>query len=333
MVTKEERERKRKELIAKTPQGLTPEGIPKAFVPPPSPFRPPFISDVSKRPPGAAPGPQHTQPDVAFFTDPKTGATQFAGPGAARERGELARTLEIQQQDIIKSEQAEQAKESAVDINVIIEQAKANVVPTGDVERDKLSFEQAIKSALSTAGISAAGSATVGAAAGLAGGPLAPITVPTGVLVGGGVGFITGLIGGMRSNLKVQKSDFIKGEVQNLLKTEQNMLKQVMLMNQLPRVGGTTDDLIEIKTMFDEQMALTDENLELLTLETSDDLSKWLGEDGHKQLEKYKNFNSPGGMRDILIKQMTLAINSPDLGRIAGLESQSQQLGAEAALE
>lgn len=202
------------------------------------------------------------------------------------------------------------------------------IVLTGDPIKDRLSYEQAFKSALAVAGPSAIGAATLAGAGALAGGvtaPLAPFVAAGAGLAGG----IVGLIAGMRSNLKAQRADIVKGEGQNLMKTEQNMLKQVMLMNQLPRLGGTTDDMVDIKNMFDEQMAFTDENHRKLNAETHDEESKWLAEDGHKQLEKYSTFNSPGGMREILIKQMTLAMNSPDLGRIAGLQAQVQTLQGE----
>jgi len=280
---------------------------------------------ILQRPTTPEPRPQA---DFGFAVG-KGGATEFAGEGAARERGVLSRNLERQRQDMIANETAAKEAESRPDIDKIASEAIANVQITGDVEKDKLSYEQAFKSALSTAGVSAASAATIAGGAAL----LSPAAPAAPLIAAGAAGVVgvAGFIAAFRSNLKTQRTDMVKGESQNLMKTEQNMLKQVMLMNQLPRLGGSTDDLVEIKTMFDEQMALTDENHERLILETNDDLSKWLGEDGHKQLEKYENFNNPGGMREILIKQMTLAINSPDLGRIEGLQSQVNQIGVEAS--
>lgn len=291
-------------------------GGPEIVPTPPLPL--PLEPRIKRPPSGPAPTPEPRVPlpeDFAFETTP-TGETIFHGPGAERERGE--RQILLQEQEVAKEAEAAAGRieEAKPDIDLILQQALDSVTVTGDIERDKLSFEQAIKSALAQATAGAVGGAVLGTV--VTGGTAA---IPLAI-----VGAIGGLINGFRSNLKTQKSDFIRGEVQNLMKTEQNMLKQVMLMNQLPRLGGSTDDIVEIKTMFDEQMALTDENNNLLEQETSDDLSKWLGEDGHKQLEKYKTFNSAGGMREILIKQMTLAINSPDLGRVAGLQEQIASL-------
>jgi len=305
--------------IAATKQSISAEEL---FKQPENPFTKPELG-TSTAPP--------TQPDSKepkVFTDSETGR-----PTGVEINGKLF--LGLKPSEIEKMLTAEKAKteilpetaatqESAVQgeqarFQEVLSAELGKVTFTGDVEKDKISYEQAWKSALATSGAGAVGAAAVGAVGG----------GPVGAVVGGVAGAIGGFILGFKNNLKTQRTDMVKGEQQNLMKTEQNMLKQVMLMNQLPRLGGNTDDMVEIRTMFDEQMAITDENYKRLKMETDDDLSKWLGEDGHKQLEKYSTFNSPGGMREILVAQMELAINSPDLGRLQGLEAQYQAAGVE----
>ncbi len=101
--------------------GLTAEGIPKAFIPRPDPFKTQSDSGVQTGPRGAPPAPVVpvdgggqepfiTDPGVAFFTDPK-GDIQFSGPAAKREREVLGRTIQRQEQEIITAEQEQQESE------------------------------------------------------------------------------------------------------------------------------------------------------------------------------------------------------------------------------
>jgi len=181
--------------------------------------------------------------------------------------------------------------------------------PIGEVSPDELSYEQAAKSALGLTAAGVVGGAATGAAAGLIGGPAAPVTVPAAAIIGAVVGGLSTFIGGFRGNLKTQRKDMLAGESANIRKQEQNMLKLVMDVNR----GG---DPVRNLGYFNDQMALINENHERLKLETSDSLSKWLGEDGHTQLERYEVFYSPGGMRDILVAQMQDAILNPDPNKI-----------------
>ena len=87
------------------------------------------------------------------------------------------------------------------------------------------------------------------------------------------------------------------------------MLKHIMNVDK----GGDPYAWLE---MFNEQLAISDESWTRLELETTDDLSLWLGEDGHTQLEKFEIFNSDGGARETLELQMQEAIRSPNPNRI-----------------
>jgi len=192
----------------------------------------------------------------------------------------------VETEDLLRQKQAE-----AIALKI------GQIELTGDVEKDKLSYEQAIKSSLTSTAAGAAG----GLAVGLAGGPAAPITVPIGVAVGS----IAGFLRGFRANLKTQRADMLKGEASNLLKQEQNLLKIVMNTNQ----GG---DATQNLDYFNEQLSLIAENHARLKLETSDNPSLWLGEDGKRQMEKFEAFYTEGGMHDILVMQMQQAVLNPD---------------------
>lgn len=183
----------------------------------------------------------------------------------------------------------------------------------GNIEQENISFEQATKSGLGATipGIAggAVGGALTGAAVGAAGGPAAPVTVPIAAIGGAIIGGVGTFIAGFRSNLKTQRKDIVKGDAITLLKAEQNLLKIVMNTNK----GSEPTEMLE---MFNEQMSLIDQNYARIQLETSDDLSKWLGEDGHKQLQKFQDFNSPGGAREFLVTTMQEAVLNPDPNKI-----------------
>ena len=72
-------------------------------------------------------------------------------------------------------------------------------------------------------------------------------------------------------------------------------------------------------------MSLVSEAYSLLNAETSDDLSKWLGEDGHKQLVKFSDFFADGGVKEQLDFQMARAIREPSAERGMILFSQIQK--------
>lgn len=200
-----------------------------------------------------------------------------------------------------------------------------NVKLTGDVERDKISQEQAIKSALADAGIGLAGGAAVGAVAGT---PAGGVGAVPGAAIGAAAGALGGFIRGYKNNLKEQRQDIIKGEAQNLMKNEQNLLKISMLANRVTDI----DQKVELLDMFNEGMSIMDEDYERLTLETNSSLTDWLGQDGHKQLEKYITFNNPGGMREILLFQMKMAMQNPSEGLGVSLQAQLDASAAETEL-
>ena len=200
-------------------------------------------------------------------------------------------------------QQREQARkeEELEELAPIAEQVGEFPFTPVPAEKDILSIEQAIKSALATTlpGV-AAGAVAGGAGGALVGG----VGAIPGAIGGAALGGTAGFVAGFRGNLKVQRADILKGSKQNLMRHEQNMLRIVMEVNK----GG---DPMVLKRMFNDQLSLIDLNYEKLQLETDDELSKWLAEDGHTQLERYENFNSEGGSREFLIGAMRDAIVNP----------------------
>ena len=265
----------------------------------PSPVTPPQIT-----PPPVIP------PTGGTYTDPRTGRVSGIELPDGRTFLGLSpkEVASIQQKEKItdmptiqEAAQLERTKELAGQVG--------QVPPPGAPIADILDYEQAAKSALGLTAAGIAGGAATGAAAGLIGGPAAPITVPAAAAIGGVVGGVSTFVAGFRSNLKTQRKDMLTGEAANIRKIESNMLKHIMNVDK----GG---DPYEWLDMFNEQMSIANENYERLNLETTDDLSLWLGEDGKTQMEKYEIFYSPGGGRDLLNLQMQEAIRSPNPNRV-----------------
>jgi len=255
--------------------------------------------------------PEVTRGDGAIFTSSATGKPS----GIEMPSGETYLGLKPEEVAFIQeraglqnlpiiSEEARKLKK----VTPLAEQVGA-IPPAGEVTPDVLSYEQAAKSALGLTAAGVVGGAATGAAAGLLGGPAAPVTVPVASAIGAIIGGLSTFIGGFRGNLKTQRKDMLSGESANVRKQEQNMLKLIMDVNR----GG---DPVRNLGFFNDQLALINENHERLKLETSDDLSRWLGEDGHTQLERYEVFYSSGGMRDILTAQMQDAILNPDPNKV-----------------
>ena len=222
-----------------------------------------------------------------------------------REKAELMRRGKLTPEEALPI-QAETRAEQARQVGQVEPVTDIPMLPT-----DVLSYGQAAKSALGLTAAGVAGGAAVGA---VGGAPIGGVGAIPGAIIGATVGGISTFIGGFRANLKQQRKDMLSGESANIRKQEQNMLKLVMDVNR----GGDPARNLEY---FNDQLTLVDENHARLKLKTTDDLSLWLGEDGHTQMERYEVFNSSGGMRDILISQMRDAIRNPNLLANVQLES------------
>ncbi len=232
----------------------------------------------------------------------------FPGGDVDKELGiltpELARTLPPSERPPgVLAPGVPQPQELAGQVGVIPQ-------PLG-VEQDPLSYAQAVKSGLASAIPGVAGGAVVGGAVGA---PVGGIGAVPGAIGGAVAGGVSAFLAGFRGNLKTQRKDMLAGESSNIRKIESNMLKHIMNVDR----GGNPSEWLE---MFNEQLSLADESHSRLKLETSDDLSLWLGEDGHTQLEKFQTFNSPGGMRETLIRQMEEAIVKPNPNRVYSIDS------------
>ena len=218
----------------------------------------------------------------------------------AREKAELMRRGKLTQEEAFPV-QAARTEELAQQVGQVPEVGEIPMLPT-----DIISLEQAAKSALALTLAGVAGGAAVGA---VGGAPIGGVGAVPGAIIGAIVGGLSTFIGGFRANLESQRKDMQAGESANLRKQEQNMLKIVMNVNR----GG---DPVQSLGFFNSQMSLIDENYARLKMKTSDDLSLWLGLDGHPQMERYEVFYSAGGMHDILTAQMQEAILNPDPNRI-----------------
>ena len=241
---------------------------------------------------------------LAFQGEIERGLTKRFGEDVPKGRVPLERAKEDirrgigEREEEIKREEEIEATRPEIEA---LARTIAEMTFTGDVEIDRVQIEQAIKSGLAGVlpglgvGLVTAGLATVGTSGAAA--PFTPIII--------GLGAFSGFVAGFRGNLKAQRKDMIKGEKLNLQDSSQNLLKIVMNTNK----GG---DAVTMVDFFNEQLSVIDESHAKLQSITSDDLKNWLGEDGHPQLEKFENFYSKGGLREILVSFMNEAVLNPD---------------------
>ncbi len=230
------------------------------------------------------------------------------------EKGGKEFVLPKREEPELRAIQEEERKQAALQLRAEpLAQQVGQVPPVTEIPTlptDILSFEQAAKSSLAGIAPAVATGAGIGLTAGLAtAGPTAGLSVPVGVAIGTTVGLISGFVGGFISNLETQRADMLKGEATNVKKIESNLLKHIMNVDK----GGDPYAWLE---MFNDQMLIADEDYARLTLKSSDELSLWLGEDGHTQMEKYEIFYSDGGARELLVLQMQEAIRSPNPNRV-----------------
>lgn len=219
-----------------------------------------------------------------------------------------------------KKEKEEEAKELPISFEEqqlraqLLEKIR-QVTPT-ETKKPELDYEQAVKSALADTITGAGVGAVVGG-------------LPTGgtaAIPGAVVGALAGFFKGFKSNLATQRKDIQKGEGTDVMTQQQNILKIIAGVN-----SGEID-VVTGAEMFQEQMTAIYEGYTQLWKVSKDDASKYLGEDGHKQLEKYETFYQEGGMRDILIIRMDNAISNPDPNRAASLMTEAANIGAVSAV-
>lgn len=164
-----------------------------------------------------------------------------------------------------------------------------------DLQSKNPNFQQAIQAGLATAAPGVVGGAAVGLATGGAASlPLAAV---------GGIG---GFIAGVRSNLKSQTSDEIRKSSIALREREQNLRALITNTNQNP--ANAAENLM----LFNEQLSMIERDRAKLKLQTQQNLNKFLGEDGSPELERYEIFYSAGGSRDLLLREMQIALVNPN---------------------
>lgn len=169
-------------------------------------------------------------------------------------------------------------------------------------------YEQAVKSSLGATASGVVGGAATGAVAGAIGG--AGVGAIPGALLGGVAGGIGTFLTSFRSNLKSQTTGELAARKTDVTTLTTNMRNIISDTNANP--GNAMQNL----ELFNTQLTLMEQKQAELKMTTDAELSKFLGEDGTPQLERYELFYAPGGIRDILVAQMQQAILNPDPNQV-----------------
>ena len=309
-----EKERKKKEFeerrkkAAGDVEGLTPEGIPKAFLPQPSPFiQDPRITS------GPGPAPTPLPKDFTFETDPRTGKLRFHGPGAAREQAVYDRTILRQEQKRVATEEAQRESEARYEK----EQKAAGVLTKlGEepqltpeqlaAELEGLSIPENIKSALagilagtvSQVAVGAAGGAVVGSAAGgIGAGPGAAI---------GAVGFgVKGFVSSIKTEVKAEAGEDTSAINAQFAADRRTLGKVITAVNR-----GDIDPATGVR-YFNEIIARIDKEERQMKQLTSTDLQDWLS-GGSTVMAKIAAFNAPRGEKEVREDELRGAVIAPD---------------------
>lgn len=154
--------------------------------------------------------------------------------------------------------------------------------------------EGAVGAGLGQAALGAVGGATLGAIAG--GTPTVPLAA---------VGAVGGFIRGFTGKLKENMNENVKADFQTLPKNMRNLKMIIADANN----GADAASSIQI---FNEQLNAIDEAEASLHRESQKDLNKFLSVDAQVELASFKNFNSPGGARNLLVRRMQEALLSPN---------------------
>jgi hypothetical protein len=147
-----------------------------------------------------------------------------------------------------------------------------------------------------------AGGAAIGAAAG------AGIGAVPGAVIGGIGGAVGGFTRAYMSNLKSQRSGFIRADTIELSTAKRNLRAIITDTNQNPQNAA------ENLALFNEQLARVQAAYSKLKLQTKEDLSQYLG-DGTAELAQFEAFNT-GGEKDLYIQRMQIALLNPDPNKV-----------------
>lgn len=155
---------------------------------------------------------------------------------------------------------------------------------------------QALSSGLAATVPGAIGGAITGAVGG------AGVSALPGAVIGATGGFLAGTI----ANLRGQTAGEIQARGANAVtEREANMRALIQDTRNNPQNAGSN------LMLFNEQLSLIDRDHSELKILTQQSLSKFLGKDGTPELARYEMFDSVGGSRELLIRDMQSALLSP----------------------
>jgi len=129
---------------------------------------------------------------------------------------------------------------------------------------------------------------------------------PKGIIAGAVLGFALGVYRQVHTNIRSQRSDHIGAISSTRSDAERNLRRLVMLANM------DKDNAEKHVDDFNDQLNRMDQAYSDLRILTQQDLSLALGEDGTRELQRFANFNAPGGSRVIWQRRMAKAIDAPD---------------------
>ena len=144
--------------------------------------------------------------------------------------------------------------------------------------------------------------------------PTTALSAVTGTAVGtpvvgaiaGGTALLGSFVLGVRNNLKAQTAGQITAEKLSLTQSTTNLGALITDANKNPSNAYEDYDL------FQSQLILIEQSRNQLKADTSASLNKFLGEDGTPELQRYETFYSAGGGRELLIREMRIALINPN---------------------
>jgi hypothetical protein len=152
-----------------------------------------------------------------------------------------------------------------------------------------------------------AAQAIPGIAAGVVGGAtIGALGGPIGAVGGAVIGAVGAFLNGVRSNVAGQLSGDITSKGATVSKVERNLRALVSDTNSNPQNAAQNLE------MFNYQLALLEREHAALKRDTSTDLNRFLSRDGTTQLQRFEMFNSQGGSREFLTREMQIALINPN---------------------
>lgn len=174
-------------------------------------------------------------------------------------------------------------------------------------EPPKIDLKQAGATGAAAAVPGVIGGALTGAIAGGVAGSVVPGVGNVAGAVGGAVvGGVGAFLAGARSNIKNQLSENIATTGMDLTQGQKNLRNLVRDTNANP------SNAAENLELFNYQLALINQSHSKLKKETQSTLSTFTGEKGDAELAKYESFYASGGSRDFLVREMQVALLTPN---------------------